>query len=168
MRALGRWLLLALAGVLALLGSLIGLYLLQTRLQSRLHADVSQLGQMIQEIAAGKAVKSFTLSLAPLDALAQALTRLPKRKSDNVASNATPKAAPAAPSMQVDEGHEPLFQDTDILDIDILDEDLDPFGLNTQEQHPAMSRTQQAPQLPASIFRAYDIRGVVGDTLTTD
>ena len=161
-------LLLALAGVLALLGSLIGLYLLQTRLQSRLHADVSQLGQMIQEIAAGKAVKSFTLSLAPLDALAQALTRLPKRKSDNVASNATPKAAPAAPSMQVDEGHEPLFQDTDILDIDILDEDQDPFGLNTQEQHPAMSRTQQAPQLPASIFRAYDIRGVVGDTLTTD
>ncbi|WP_218192111.1 phosphomannomutase/phosphoglucomutase [Pseudomonas sp. HAR-UPW-AIA-41] len=31
-----------------------------------------------------------------------------------------------------------------------------------------MSSTQQAPQLPASIFRAYDIRGVVGDTLTTD
>lgn len=28
--------------------------------------------------------------------------------------------------------------------------------------------TAKAPTLPASIFRAYDIRGVVGDTLTAE
>ncbi|WP_218570298.1 phosphomannomutase/phosphoglucomutase [Pseudomonas mangiferae] len=31
-----------------------------------------------------------------------------------------------------------------------------------------MSTPQHAPNLPASIFRAYDIRGVVGDTLTAE
>ena len=57
--------------------------------------------------------------------------------------------------------------DTDILDIDILDEDQDIFGLDTKEREPAMS-SAKAPNLPASIFRAYDIRGVVGDSLTTE
>jgi len=38
----------------------------------------------------------------------------------------------------------------------------------TSEHHPRMNSLQKAPSLPASIFRAYDIRGVVGDSLTPE
>lgn len=158
---------LVLAGILSLLGSLIGLYLLQAGLQRRLLADVQQLSQMLQTVAAGKAVKSFTLSLPPLDALAQALARLPQRKSES-------PDTPPAPSSSVPPGEPataaggPLFQDTDILDIDVLEDDQDPFGLGQPAQTSSSAPAERIPPLPASIFRAYDIRGVVGDTLTTD
>src|SRR5690606_35453936 len=56
--------------------------------------------------------------------------------------------------------------DTDILDIDILDEDLDLLGL--ERTSPMNSIVQAPPRLPADIFRAYDIRGVVGASLTPE
>ena len=155
--------LLLVAGLLALVGALVGLYLTQSGLQHRLRADARQLAQLVSELTSGKTVKAFSLSLPALDNLAQLLAHLSRRKQESApagpASNATPASAPAPANFA-----DPLFQDTDILDIDILDEDQDLLGL---EQSPAMPQTQPvAPQLPASIFRAYDIRGVVGDSLT--
>ncbi len=159
---------LGLAFLLALGGALIGMVLVQGALQRRVNLDAQQLGQMLKELSAGKNVKAFSLSMPVLDALAQSLARLPRRSSAEGSSTpvkgtaAAPAAQPAAkPAELVD----PLFQDTDILDIDILDEDQDLLGL---EQSPAMSTSQSAPTLPADIFRAYDIRGVVGDTLTAE
>ena len=160
-------LMLGLAALLALGGALIGLILVQGALQGRVNSDARQLGQMLKELSAGKSVKAFSLSVPALDALAQSLARLPRRSSEG--STTTTKgtvAAPAAqPAAKPAELVDPLFQDTDILDIDILDEDQDLLGL---EQIPAMSNSQSAPQLPDDIFRAYDIRGVVGDTLTAE
>ncbi|MGH8353801.1 MAG: phosphomannomutase/phosphoglucomutase, partial [Pseudomonas sp.] len=168
--------LLALAALLALLGAVLGLYLVQSGVQRLLHADVRQLGQLIQELSSGKAVKPFSLRLPALDSLAQILARLSRRKSEPTAGNGAEPASngnaavaepvtphpPEQPADLVD----PLFQDTDILDIDILDEDQDLLGL---EQAPVMSSAAQtAPRLPASIFRAYDIRGVVGASLTPE
>ena len=155
--------LLLVAGLLALAGALVGLYLTQSGLQHRLRADARQLAQLVSELTSGKTVKAFSLSLPALDNLAQLLAHLSRRKQESApagpASNATPASAPAPANFA-----DPLFQDTDILDIDILDEDQDLLGL---EQSPAMPQTQPIPpQLPASIFRAYDIRGVVGDSLT--
>lgn len=164
---------LALAGLLSLLGSLLALLFLQKRLNAKLQADVQQLNLMVQEIAAGKPVKPFALQFPSLSALAQALTRLPKRGA-NVAPVAVNPPPKPEPSLVVEEHHNvsdlpvnPIFQDNDILDIDILDEDQDLLGLDNPEPL-AVSQVQQAPQLPASIFRAYDIRGVLGDTLTAD
>jgi len=159
---------LGLAALLAFGGALIGLILVQGALQRRVNGDAQQLGQMLKELSAGKNVKAFSLSVPALDALAQSLARLPRRSSPEGSS--TPikgtAAAPAAqPTAKPAELVDPLFQDTDILDIDILDEDQDLLGL---EQSPAMSNSQSAPKLPADIFRAYDIRGVVGDTLTAE
>ncbi len=163
-------LLLALAALLALGGALLGLKLYQGTLQRKLRDDAQQLNQLLQELSNGKSVKAFSLRLPALDSLAQALARQPRRKPEPVPDNGQAKAvasnpvaqAPAQPAVSAD----PLFQDTDILDIDILDEDQDLLGL---EQAPAMTSIEQiAPTLPASIFRAYDIRGVVGDTLTTE
>ncbi len=162
-------LMLGLAALLALGGALIGLILLRGSLLRRLDNDASQLRQMLEELSAGKNVKAFSLSLPALDGLAQSLARLPRRSSESAAGSAPAKAAPAAtatqPAFRPAELVDPLFQDTDILDIDILDEDQDLLGL---EQSTAMTTSQSAPKLPADIFRAYDIRGVVGDTLTAE
>ncbi|SDP59550.1 phosphomannomutase / phosphoglucomutase [Ectopseudomonas guguanensis] len=159
---------LGLALLLALGGALIGLILVQGALQRRINGDVQQLGEMLKELSAGKNVKAFSLSVPALDTLAQSLARLPRRSSPEGSSTATKgtAAAPATPPVSKPaELVDPLFQDTDILDIDILDEDQDLLGL---EQSPAMSTSQSAPKLPADIFRAYDIRGVVGDSLTAE
>ncbi|QKE65311.1 phosphomannomutase/phosphoglucomutase [Aquipseudomonas campi] len=158
--------LLGLALLLAAGGALLGLFLVQNQLHGRLRSDVRQLGQMIQELSSGKSVKAFSLSLPALDSLAQTLARMPRRKQESASAEAggasTAKAETASkPAALAD----PLFQDTDILDIDILDEDQDLLGL---EQTPVASARQTPPKLPASIFRAYDIRGVVGDTLTSE
>ncbi|TRX74566.1 phosphomannomutase/phosphoglucomutase [Pseudomonas mangiferae] len=169
----GSPLLLGLAALLALAGGLTGLYLQRQSLQHRLRDDVLALNQMVQELSTGKSVKAFALKLPALDLLAQTLIRQARRKSAPAAPAAAPlvEAAPVAlaPAPPVrpatDALTDPLFQDTDILDIDILDEDQDLLGL---EQAPIMSTPQHAPNLPASIFRAYDIRGVVGDTLTAE
>lgn len=161
-----------LAGLLALAGALLGLLLLHNAMQRRLRSDAEQLGQLVQELSAGKAVKPFSLRLPALNALAQNLARLPRRQSERATNNGDDQASTtgaahtAQRSTKPAELIDPLFQDTDIFDIDILDEDQDLLGL---EQAPAMSNTPHtAPNLPASIFRAYDIRGVVGDTLTPE
>ncbi len=160
-------LLLGLAALLALGGALLGLYRVNSALQRRLDKDALQLGQLVKELSAGKAVKGFSLSLPALDSLAQTLARLPRRASASAESpnNDGAPSAPAAVQSHPAELSDPLFQDTDILDIDILDEDQDLLGL---EHPPVMSTQQTAPKLPADIFRAYDIRGVVGSSLTAE
>ena len=166
-QAIASPLLLVLAGLLALAGALLGLFLLQNDWQRRLRGDALQLGQLIHELSAGKAVKGLSLNLPALQGLAQSLLRQPRRKTapavnldaDSNLPDASPATATAAPLV------DPLFQDTDILDIDILDEDQDLLGL---EQAPPMTSPHTAPKLPATIFRAYDIRGVVGDSLTPE
>ncbi|WP_370869545.1 phosphomannomutase/phosphoglucomutase [Pseudomonas sp.] len=155
-----------LAALLALAGGLLGLYLVYSRQQQRLRMDAAQLERLVNELSAGKAVKNFSMSLPALDSLRQTLARLSRHASKppenlNSASNASPTAEPGQEAGLID----PLFQDTDILDIDILDEDLDLLGL---EQTPLMNTPQTAPKLPADIFRAYDIRGVVGSSLTAE
>ncbi|WP_445938409.1 phosphomannomutase/phosphoglucomutase [Pseudomonas sp.] len=155
--------------LLALAGAIVGLYLLQSSLQRNLRADVLQLGQMLKELSSGKAVKAFSLSLPALDILAQNLARMPRRATEQAAAPASSTGAtnPGVAAMQTPASAmvDPLFQDTDILDIDILDEDQDLLGLD--ESTPAPVRAK-APKLPADIFRAYDIRGVVGRTLNAE
>lgn len=158
---------LLLAGALlaALCSLLLALQLTLGRQQRQLREDVLRMGQMLQELSRGKTIQTPTLSLPALDALARSLVRLPLRSATPPEPPKAPAPAPAA-APQGKPYVDPKFQDTDILDIDILDEDQDWIGLESKERESAMS--PKAPQLPASIFRAYDIRGVVGDSLTTE
>lgn len=159
---------LLLAAALAALGGLLlGLQTVLGGQQRRLREDVAHLGRMVQELSNGKTIQTPTLSLPALDALAKSLARLPQRPPATAPANAAAAPQPAVRQAPLTEYVDPLFQDTDILDIDILDEDQDWLGLDTKERETAMS-APKAPQLPASIFRAYDIRGVVGDTLTNE
>lgn len=166
----------ALAALLVFAGALLGLQRVHELQQRRLRGDVLHLGQMAQELYNGKTIKTPSLSLPVMDALAQNLARMPTKRRNEAASNATGNGtSSSAPSSRAagsisdpnTELVDPLFQATDILDIDILDEDQDMLGLESMERDTQMS-TPQAPTLPASIFRAYDIRGVVGDSLTPE
>lgn len=166
--------LLGLAALIVLSSALLGMYLIHNKLHRQLRHDVLQLAHMVKELSAGKAVQPFSLSLPALDSLGQTLARMPRRTSQSpTAASPGEKAGPApAAKSELEPAAallDPLFQDTDILDIDILDEDQDLLGL---EQPPMMSTQQIAapkpPALPADIFRAYDIRGIVGSSLTAE
>ncbi|MDB6143190.1 MAG: algC [Pseudomonas sp.] len=178
------WLFLGLALLVALIGAAFGLYLNESALQRRISADARQLDQLLQELSGGKAVKAFGLSLPALNGLAQSLARFSLRNAPsstvqgatqnaangraNFDNDLATSSAPAStqPTDQHAEWVDPLFQDTDILDIDILDENQDFLRV---EHPPAMnSPASLPPKLPDNIFRAYDIRGVVGDTLSAE
>ncbi|NWA04892.1 phosphomannomutase/phosphoglucomutase [Pseudomonas gingeri] len=163
--------------MLVVLGSTaLAIRLTHKRLQDRLDGDARQLEQLFHELSGGKAVKAFSLSLPALNGLAQDLARFSLRNGQPAAAANNPGIDPGsttssapAPIQTVTPGAEwidPLFQDTDILDIDILDENQD--FLRTEHPLAMNSITRTAPTFPDSIFRAYDIRGTIPETLTAE
>jgi phosphomannomutase/phosphoglucomutase len=165
------------SGLLALCGALLGLKLSQRAQNEKLKQDAALLDRAVLELSAGRTIKLPGLSLPPLDTVAQHLVGLSRlnvqaapaeeleKPINNPPQSASSVAMPRSDaSVRVGEV-DPL--DVDFLDMDFLDEDQHLAGLDTQERDPAMS-TVQAPNLPASIFRAYDIRGVVGESLTAE
>ncbi|WP_460046243.1 phosphomannomutase/phosphoglucomutase [Pseudomonas sp. S2_H01] len=172
-------LMLLLAALVAIASVLLGLYLNESALKRRVLADARQLEQLLQELSGGKAVKAFGLSMPALNGLAQSMARFSLRNqpaSPLAASNAASPAAShgstssnavfSSPDVDDTELTDPLFQDTDILDIDLLDESQD--SLKSEHAHAMSSTVSIAPEFPDSIFRAYDIRGIVGETLTSE
>ncbi len=160
-----------LAALFAFGGALLGIYLTHKRQQDRLDGDVRQLEQLFRELSGGKAVKAFSLSLPALNGLAQELARFSLRNGHpepvpagidpGIAVRGTP--TPIQPATSGAAWTDPLFQDTDFLDIDILDEHQDFLG--TEPPHAMNSSAPVIPTFPDSIFRAYDIRGTVPETL---
>lgn len=105
--------------------------------------------------------------------LAEVLHRLGKAAEKRVeGTSRKPAEAKSAPvggfDLDVDE---PLFQERDIPEIDMLDGDEDVLGFG-ESPGGAMPEVSEAPvpaaELSPAIFRAYDIRGIVGETLTPD
>lgn len=162
------WVLMVVAALVALGAFWLGASLAVGRLRGLMREDARQLAQLIQELSGGKAVKAFSLRLAELNGLAASLARFsvrehqgsPAAKAGSTRDTGSDAQGAPAPSWIT-----PSLKDSEILDVDILD-DQDPLRM---EHPPAMnSIANAAPTLPASIFRAYDIRGIVGDTLTAE
>src|SRR5699024_2146316 len=113
--------------------------------------------------------KSIQRSAFHFNALQQVLHNL-TQKSSGLSTTTKPSSSvdsPAVNKPQLDSSpvhspHQPL--DIDILDTDILDDDV--FAL--EQTHSAMQTATAAHAVPLEIFRAYDIRGIVGQTLPTD
>ncbi|WP_185267946.1 phosphomannomutase/phosphoglucomutase [Halopseudomonas xiamenensis] len=140
-------LLLAGAILLALAGALASLLVLQRSWSRALAAD----SDTLQQLTRGH--KAAGLQLGPLEPVAQDIMALATRASQAPVSRpaTAPAVAPTTP-VTMEEALPPL---DDVLDIDILDE---------LDEEPGSG----IPELPAEIFRAYDIRGVVGRTLTAE
>ena len=162
---------------LAVLFLLSALYFIHSTIQRQLRADAQTLSQTMQDWAQGKSIKPLELHMIALQAFAKNLTRnvqansaKQSKKTKPVDDNYSASIAETAPiankytNNTADSFYQPL--DTDILDIDILEEDLDVFGLD--QANDSLQRTTAASDVTSSIFRAYDIRGIVGQTLTTD
>lgn len=64
----------------------------------------------------------------------------------------------------------PLFQKQDILDITVIDEDENILGLQQASGKKSAANRNKINEedIPAEIFRSYDIRGLVGSQLTPD
>lgn len=165
-------LLIALA--VAALCFLAALYLMHSSLQRQLKADSIVLYKTIQDWAQGKSLKPYSLNLIALKQVINNLTQSTQilsptqaKKAKKTAANNSSAAADDVASEQSDSSFDDSFLQalgTDILDIDILDDDV--FGLGQADA--AAQNVTAAQDVPSSIFRAYDIRGIVGNTLTID
>ena len=132
--------------LLALAGALASLLFLQRSWSRALEADADTL----EHLTRGQ--KAAGLQLGPLEPLAQRIMHLASQSVPRQPSPATPSKPEASVVEAADEDLPPV---DDVLDIDFVD-DL-----------PAVLPSSP-PALPAEIFRAYDIRGVVGQTLTAE
>ncbi len=161
---------------LAALFIVCALYFIHITIQRQLRADAQTLSLTIQDWAHGKSIKPLSLNMIELQSFAQNLTHnvqaTPSKQAkktapiDNDDLTAGTDATALANNTKNNIFNSSPTLDTDILDIDILEEDLDVFGLDQASN--SLQRTTAASDVPSSIFRAYDIRGIVGQTLTTD
>lgn len=144
-------LLLLAAAVIALLASTLALLVSHNNWARQLNTDAETLGQL----ADGH--KAAGLSLGPLEPVAQRIMALARNTGKTLGPSPKRETPPPAEVLQ-----DPIFQSDDVLDIDIIEDDNDPFA----DSGDAMDAN--APSLPASIFRAYDIRGTVPEQLNAD
>ncbi len=149
--------LLPLAGIIiALLGLLGALLVLQRQWTRSLQSDADTLMQL------ARGHKVAGVALGPLEAVAATIMQLAQMAGRNLGAtprqDEPPREAAAATPLAVPLAGEPDL----VLDIDILDPEETPFDMADT----ASSQAASVP--PAEIFRAYDIRGVVGTDLTSD
>ncbi|MFC4259908.1 phosphomannomutase/phosphoglucomutase [Marinobacter lacisalsi] len=140
--------------------------------QSALRKETTRLVQWSHKAFAGdrSAPPQFRWEIPAV--IAEVLHRISKAVDKRVEGSArkAPAAGASRPAPEP-KAEEPMFQDRDMPEIDMLDgdEDVLGFGESPAGATPEVGETR-APAAPISptIFRAYDIRGIVGETLTPD
>lgn len=139
---------------------------------SRIRDDLMAASQTIKVAISGEGKKSKYIHYAEVKTLTSNLSDLAKQKAkervhDRLTALSSGKDVPeetASPSAPSDA---PLFDD-DLLDLDVLGEAEDGLtGFNDEENDSMVQEVEQLElDVPQSIFRAYDIRGVVDETLS--
>lgn len=175
------------AVAIALGGSLLALFLLNQGMGRRIAKDCNLFSQLLQNWQMGTAMNAEKIRTPELQALAASLAQTaPKRTAGTGEVKTKPAtlhesndilALKKGQVMEVEEvdsflsgeeieeaeiAHEE-HELNHILDLDILDEQEDPFGLGSEDP-----RERSRQQVDPGIFRAYDIRGVAGDSLSED
>ena len=169
-----------LVGVPALIAAII-VWALLGGAQKGLRQDVTALIQWAHKVFGGERVKLPTFRWDMVASTGEVLYRLSQVVDKRVAKagqSAKPKPSSTGKSGAdaSQSADEPLFQDKDMPDIDMLDGDEDVLGFGSGDDTAFASGASPEveevalPQVNLSrdIFRAYDIRGIVGDTLTAD
>jgi phosphomannomutase/phosphoglucomutase len=167
-----------LIGVPALLAAIV-VWMLLSNAQRGLRQDVAALIQWSHKVFGGERAKQPGLRWEMVASMAEVLGRLSQvveKRLARAVETARPKAAPTAGPSTQSSADEPLFQDKEMPDIDMLDGDEDVLGFGNSDE--TVFGATDAPEVgevsaPAvdiapEIFRAYDIRGIVGETLSPD
>ncbi|WP_282450790.1 phosphomannomutase/phosphoglucomutase [Marinobacter bryozoorum] len=149
----------------------ITVWLLLSSAQSGIRKETTRLVQWANKAFSGDRTAPPRFHWETPSVLADVLHRLSKAVEKRVEGNAR-KAPEPKPAQAGDPGMgEPLFQERDMPDIDMLDGDEDVLGFG-ESPAGATPEVTEAPvpraELSPSIFRAYDIRGIVGETLTPE
>lgn len=144
-----------------------------------LNHEAQKLHMWAQKNFSGERTRVPTFALEVIAALGQTLQQLSKAvdkrlvKADAALRDAQKGLASSGHTGQ----EEPLFQDDNVLDIDMFDGDDDILGLGSNAPAAGPGEITGVGQeaamtvevdIPSSIFRAYDIRGIVGETLTPE
>lgn len=137
---------------------------------SALRKDMLVLLQWAQKSFAGERAGAPELRWELPMAAAEVLQRVSRAVEKRIESARPAARAPrAARDEQADTvADEPLFQDRDMPEIDMLDGDDDVLGFGQGPGLDVEEATLPMVDVAASIFRAYDIRGIVGETLTPE
>lgn len=147
--------------------------------QRSIRKDVAALVQWAHKVFSGEKMKLPTMHWDLVASTGEVLFRMSQAVEKRV-SKASATAAPApraapTPGKPAAAADEPLFQDKDVLDIDMLDGDEDVLGFGSSDDSlfegdiPDVQETvMPSVTVEPEIFRAYDIRGIVGQTLSRD
>ncbi|QSP95251.1 phosphomannomutase/phosphoglucomutase [Marinobacter salinisoli] len=152
-------------------------WVLLTGAQRSLRTDVSSLIQWAQKAFTGERAAPPIARWEMVNSAAEAMKRMSQMVEKRVlkaANSARPKKA-AGPDSTLPMDNEPLFQSEDALDIDVLNDDEDVLGLGRDDaalfggDTPEVGEVSRpSVHLSREIFRAYDIRGIVGESLSED
>lgn len=163
--------------LLPMLVAIIVVWLLMTGAQKSLRKDIAVLIQWAHKAFSGERSRLPALKWDMVASVGEVLQRLAQVTDKRVAraeGTVRPKNSAAArgSSASATSHEEPLFEETDSLDIDMLDGDDDVLGLGDSDSDDGGMAVDELPvqtvSVPSSIFRAYDIRGIVGETLDRD
>ncbi len=167
-----------LVGLPALIAAIL-VWMLLIGAQKNLRREVASLVQWAHKVFGGERQKLPTFQWDLVASAAEVLYRLSQvvdKRLTKVAEAARPKPVKGAKAAKTADG-EPLFQDKEMPDIDMLDGDEDVLGFGsgnndssffTDGEMPGVDEVDESDvEMSPDIFRAYDIRGIVGETLTS-
>ncbi|SOB77715.1 phosphomannomutase / phosphoglucomutase [Marinobacter sp. LV10R510-11A] len=167
-----------LVGLPALIAAIL-VWMLLIGAQKNLRREVASLVQWAHKVFGGERQKLPTFQWDLVASAAEVLYRLSQvvdKRLTKVAEAARPKPVKGAKAAKAADG-EPLFQDKEMPDIDMLDGDEDVLGFGsgnddssffTGGEMPGVDEVDESDvEMSPDIFRAYDIRGIVGETLTS-
>ncbi len=167
-----------LVGVPVLVAAILVWWLLVSAQKSLRH-EVTNLIQWAHKVFSGERQKLPAFQWNMVAAAGEVLYRLSQvvdKRLAKAAQSARPKPVKGTRTTETADA-EPLFQDKELPDIDMLDGDEDVLGfgsgnndssLFTGGEMPEVEETDEpAVEMSPGIFRAYDIRGIVGETLSS-
>jgi phosphomannomutase/phosphoglucomutase len=169
-----KTLLAALLMGLPLLAAAIAVWVLLNRAQRSLRRDSTLVIEWAHKAYSGERSKLPALQWDSVASLAEVLYRLSQVVERRVSKAGEGAVQAAAGKKRPTAEAGPLFKDKDLPDVDMLEGDEDVLGFGSVSAEPLfgagalpeVEELGQTPALSADIFRAYDIRGIVDETLT--
>ncbi|MBJ6136651.1 phosphomannomutase/phosphoglucomutase [Marinobacter litoralis] len=167
--------LLALLVLVPVLLAAVVVWILLGKAQRSVREDVSAMTQWAYKVFSGERQKLPSTQWDMVASTGEVLSRVSQvveKRVSQAKATAAPKAA-SAPAAKPGETSEPLFENDNSLGMDMLDGDDDVLGLGSadaplfDEDIPEVLESAVPDvQVESEIFRAYDIRGIVGENLS--